>query len=175
MHPHPVLDLPFLRHRFPDLDVDFRVLQAPLAPPASIQEAWLVRATPVGSSGRVHVEARPHRRAPWSSEPLDWPTEVRALAKAKRDALGRAVSSVPYDVWRALKGARHRARRVIELVMRAVRAAAAPTVPWVEAAVRMGRGVVCARVPQAACQAERQAFLDWVDLRCGGAGAHGSW
>jgi hypothetical protein len=103
---------------------------------------------------------------------LEWPQEVRALAKAKRDALGRAVSSLSYDAWRSLKGARAKARRVIEVVLRAVCAAVVPVVPWVEATVRTERGCVTARVPQAACRAERQAFLDWVAERCCGHGVH---
>jgi hypothetical protein len=166
MHPHPAFDPTFLRHRFPGLDVDFRVLQAPLTPPTSIEEDWLIRVTPVGPSGRVQVEARPHRRSAWSSDPLEWPHEVRAMAKAKRDGLGRAVSRLPYDVWRSLKGARAKARRVIEVVLRAVCAVAVPLVPWVEAVVRTERGVVSARIPQGASRCERQAFLDWVSERC---------
>lgn len=165
MHPTWSCDIPTLRARFPHPDIDFAIVHAPLEAPPVVEETWLVRATPVGSSGRVQVEARPHRRADWSSDPDTWPEEVRSMAKAKRDGQGRAVSSVPYAVWRALKGARAKARRVIEVALQAWRAAVVPVVAWVEARARTEAGWVSVRVPSAACKSDRQAFIAWVETR----------
>lgn len=156
------LSLQTLSTTFGPFGPRFAQVFAPATPPESIEETWIVRASPLGPSGRMLVEARPHRRAAWQSDPDTWPEAVRVLAKAHTDRQGRAVSRRPYMEWLGLSGARTKARRVIEVALQAVRALVVPLVAWVEAVVETSMGTITARVRKDAKPEEREAFWQWA-------------
>lgn len=151
-----------LTEEFGPFGPHFALVHAPAAPPDVVEEAWVVRARPLGPSGRVVVEARSHRRGPWLANPKDWPEDVRVLARAEYDTRGRAVSRRPHAQWLSLSGARMRARRVVEVALRAMRALYAPAVAWIEATVDTAIGVIQARIRVDAPLPERRAFLAWA-------------
>lgn len=135
---------------------------APATRPELVEETWTVRASPLGPSGRMVVEARPHRRAPWQSDPDSWPSAVRSLAQVHLDRQGRAVSRRSYTQWLSLSGARTKARRVVEVALQALRAAVVPLVAWVVAQVETSTGTLRARVRADAQGEDRAAFLAWA-------------
>jgi len=159
----PVLSPTRLSAAFGPFGPQFSRVLAPADPPQSVEETWVVRARPLGPSGRVVVEARAHRRGEWLSNPADWPAAVQDLARAERDRQGRAISRRSYDQWRLLSGARAKARRVVEVALRAARALAGPMVAWIEAVAETALGTVRARVRADASPAERAAFLAWAE------------
>ena len=152
----------FFAHLGP-LGPRFSWQMAPKTAPQSVEETWIVRARPLGSSGRMEVEARPHRRSAWIADPEQWPQAVREMAKARLDKKGRSVSRRPYTEWVSLSGAKAKARRAVEVVLRAVRTLVAPLVRWMEATIETSFCTMRVRVRENAPLADRLAFLKSIE------------